>query len=292
MKNIDNDECYNLIEDTLKSKNLDDSLRQILKISSLGFLNYYGNDYFNLIYETFLDTNFIITDNIVENNIYPKNNYYANTNASLASTTKIDLEIKENSLHIEDSVIVKENKDYYYLLLNFIHEINHLVNSRNKRLIEDSDNLKLRCGISTVDLLKTNKLQENVLINEGFNQLQSLQILKKIINLDEINNQEVKNFLNNFECYKNKALPNYSYRDLVDALKPLFIDKEFSSIYNLNCIEGNISNISSEFDRKVGENSFKELSKSIEASYNSQSTYTNSLKVESLVKKYQTSSVI
>lgn len=280
-----------LSNQALSNKNLTSNLKSMLYTTFIGFIDYYGVDYLELIYDAYLDTNFKIVDEFTKEE--QEHNKLSNQSRFVTPALLTeDLNIEKDKITITDTISVKKNfsEDTYLFLMYLTHELNHVINSLNKRVKQENNLLTVRNGISTIDIdvEKGTTKYNDILIGEGFNQLQTLDIMKHILKLcDNKNiNPDLLSVLKNIEDKKDNPPPNRSYKDIVEILTPLYCNKEFSSLYKISSLDGNVSTIKQNFNRLVGTNKFELLSTTIDECYDSDHTWSSYLESKSLVKKY------
>lgn len=230
------------------------NFRSILYISFAAFLTYYGYENIDVIYESFSDTNYLLLDGKHKKSF---------VEMSMPAYVRTRYEEKDNEIFLEDYLNIIDNrnmniKTWFNL---FLHEMNHLINSKNNRIIDKS---YIRSGISLYDVYKKNDINKN--LNEAFNTLQTENI-ENIIYLFSQEKIVTPYFYQMLRKIKKCEVEETGYGPYplrTSIIRPLYENERFKKIYEDNCIFGSIDVIEKEFDERTYKNAFQDLSDLIE----------------------------
>lgn len=251
------EEVISIIDSCILEKDFPNikNFKSVLYLSFATFLSYYGYENIDIIYQSFEDTIFLSMSEKDKKSFldFPKPAYVK---------TRYE-EREEDMILLEDYLYIVENRNIDMMIwLNFfLHEMNHLINSKNNRVI---DKQYIRCGISLYDIKK--RRYTNKYLNEAFNTLQTESIEKLAYSFAQ-ENIVAPYFYQILKNIKKTQLSKCDYTPYpvkTFIVRALYNDKQFRKIYEDSCLEGNIHQIRDEFDRKTYKNAFQDLSDLIE----------------------------
>lgn len=264
-------------------------------VSLTAFLIYYGMKDIDTIISAYKNTEYTVTKRKLKlsgSKVLPSG--IECTGLSIPNITI--LETPNNfKAYLSDEIKVKKSKKESNMehLENFLHEMNHIIKSQNKRIIHiDHDRLIIRNGIikfeyNTQTLSLKSRIHEYT--EEGFNELQTedlLEIVQQLCNVD-IKNKYAKKYLDKIR----KEIKTYTtktyYKPAMCLVEPLYLDQKFRNEYINGCMTGNIDSISDNFDYYVSDGAFEELTSSIDEYYNSSFSDDAMKKAVNLVVGYQ-----
>lgn len=250
-----------------------------LYLSFAAFLEYYGYENIDLIYESFQDTYYmLLTNKSKKSSEMPPKPAYVNTRYQ-----KYD-----NHIVLEDYLYIIDNKnENLSVWFNcFLHEMNHLINSKNYRVI---NNRYIRSGVSLYDIQK--KKEAHKYLNEAFNTLQTEEIesLIYLFSQEKIVTPYFYQILKKIRKSKQEDMKYAPYPLRTSIIRPLYQDKYFKKVYEENSLKGNIKQIQDEFDTRTYQNGFQDLSDLIEQCNDNipiSEQHEAIIKAKTLVKRY------
>lgn len=215
---------------------------------------------------------------------YEKNNFRSSTPAFCTSK----VESVNGTFLIERSLFLYDidQKMYGVLMENFLHEINHLVNSKRHTIFKKNGIWYLRDGISVTNLNVS--MTFGKMIDESFNVMQTADIFNELLKFSKFN---IEDPALAEELKKLRYFPKSDgkgYELTTPLIKPLYKNPNFRYVLNRQKMEGNIQLISREFDSKTHPNAYNELSNALEniGIEIGPNCFTEGIKVKSLVKEY------
>lgn len=176
--------------------------------------------------------------------------------------------INQKAHHAIHSVLIttEDTKNECDILERLTHEFNHLTTSLNGELKNNNNIFTVRNGIILTSAnIKTGKENKfNLAIGEGFNQLQTLDLLESI---NKFKNYEI--YDENFKEYISKInykKDNYnSYHKEIETLTPIWNNNNFKENFDKNVLSGDIDNIFNDFNNALKSNTaFTRLSTAID----------------------------
>lgn len=218
---------------------------------------YYGSDYINEIFSTFLQADFVICNGSLTKFIKEKYN--------LDDKTINDLLVKTPGVFYDPTVTRKNGKYSYkrtiymgvdevpnYVLLNGLtHQLNHILNSiKNPTVKKKNLGLCAREGIC-LDHLDTRRVI-NYSLEGAINELQRVDIMKALVYLlSRVDiKSEIITKMGNFPLEESPC---------IEIINPLYLNPTFRPVLVKNRLNGTISKIKAEFDSKTGEGSYDKL---------------------------------
>lgn len=251
------------IDYILKDEKYPIELHEYLYLITAGMIINYGNEYINDIYNMIKDVKFIIFD---KTNLYYSNssNYlYVNPTEHNYLDKKIDICDNFPTIKLNYELLYNKIENSNIKTLEYLsHELNYILFNK-KKIINFTHSIKLR-----YNYFRNNVEYEDDKIstfNKVFNVLQAEDIVKTILKLRKNN---IKN------VYFNKALEIISDIDfntykfegkdlLTNLFRPLYdVPKLKILINNNNFFNDDI--IAKEFDKVLGNDSYKKACKKLE----------------------------
>lgn len=259
-----------------------------------GMLSYYGLDNVTVIYEAFKLMNFHISNLSVEEII--EKNYHDVSNKDLEAIKKVA------KAFVTPQVLVDSNGNYKRMYDLFVstsdhplsldtlvitcHEVNHIVNSVKNAFLEMNGKNYLRTGLY---LLGLNGNKKNCIIEESINVLQTNEIVKEIINFSrfKIYDPVISSALENVSYAVKFPMRPMGYPDFVPIIHPIYEDDRLHHVFKQGRLNGGVSFIREEIDRKSSQGTFDELSTTLDQMFFSPSNnfYANRDKARGLVKR-------
>lgn len=286
------DKCYHLAESALKDKEIPKNMRFMLYTSFVGFVSYYGPEYVDLIYRSYKDTEFLFKDkDYIKKYETEKNEYFKNSTLEAFNKVKIHI-VRENGKKIIADAkysVVLEKKYDINILIDFVHELNHVINSKCNKIINTNSKNILRVGIEEFSInQETSRIERrNNLLNESFNQLQTMEIIDEILLIYDYNikNPYIFSCLEYINSQKERIDGSKIYSGPRELVTPIYNDKKFKSMYIKNCILGNLDAINNNF-MTYTDSSIYEFGDLIEEIFSGNSKKESHIKANSLIKKY------
>lgn len=264
------------IESKLKAKLNDHNIVNNLLLATSSMIAYYGEKYKFIIYDIVLNINYIIDTNndfkilhtirdVLNKNIYE----YKTNNVMSIYTIKKEINNNINDYKVEYTLYITNRKTTEIdLLEGLIREINKIFQSKNKPFVYQNNKITLRNGISNTDITNNNNIEDKKTLNDIICILQIEDILKTIKTLSYTEkNTELKRLLNNIKKYDMENIILDCCLPIVNLFRPLFNLNYVKNLINTNMYEGNITNISNEFDSILGTGSFDKMSKKLDKLY-------------------------
>lgn len=287
------DKCYYLADSALKDKEIPSNMKSLLYTSFIGFVAYYGIDYIEPIYRSYKDTPFLFKSKDYIKSCDKKENKY-DQKLTLKAFNNINFHIrkvgnKKVIVDAEDSIVLEEKFDANTLIC-LVHELNHVINSKYKRINNSHSKNILRSGITEFSInQETGNLErKNNLLNEAFNQLQTMEIVDEILLICEydIKNSFIRSCLDNLNSKKEEMDASKFYYDVRSFVSPIYHDKKFKSMYTENSLLGNIDLIDKNFITYTG-SSIYEFGELVEEIFCEEPKKESLSKATSLIKKYK-----
>ena len=250
------DEVISIVDSCTLEKEMPNikNFKSILYLSFAAFLQYYGYENIDIIYDSFLNTSFN------EINLKPKKSII---NFQLPAYIRTRYQEEDGKILLEDHMNIINNRyvDIKTWLNFFIHEMNHVVNSKNNRVIDDR---YIRCGISIYDVKKKTDINKG--INEAFNTLQTEEIenLVYLFSKEKIVTPYFYQILKKIRKCEHLEHEYEPYPLRTHIIRPLYENKGFKKIYEERTLDGCIDEIEYEFDKKTYKNAFSDLSNLID----------------------------
>lgn len=255
------------------------NFRLALYLSFAAFLDYYGYENIDIIYQSFQETCYMLLIN-KQNKSFEM--------SSVPAYVRTRYNINDKLIQLEDYLYIidnrNENLSIWFNL--FLHEMNHLINSKHNRVI---NNRYVRSGISLYDVQKKTNINKN--LNEAFNTLQTEDI-ENIIYLfaeQKVVTPYFYQILRKIKKSHNVNIQYVPYPLRTTIIRPLYENTRFKAIYEENSLNGNIEKIEDEFDKRTYQNGFQDLSDLIEQCNDNISIaeqHETITKAKTLVKRY------
>lgn len=286
-----------LVDQIEKEKGIHYSLQEKSKqyLIFAGMLSYYGLESVSVIYKAFQSMNFHIL-NLSTYDILLKN---------FPGASQRDLEISQHGggsfvcpKYISSKGKFQRNYDLFISSISFpasvemlevsTHEVNHIVNSVNKEIVNIYGQNYLRIGIR---VFETDGKSKNAMLEEGLNVLQSFEIMKEIINFTnfKIYDPIIAAALENISFARGQVKTPIGYPSIVTEIKPLYENPVLHHVFKEGRKEGELSFIIEEVDKRAGKGTFYALSDSLDNMfYRNHSEYdffVNQAKTHELVQK-------
>ncbi len=298
-KNSNLNRCVDTSYDILKyilrnNKDYEKDIGMAL-VSLTAFLIYYGIKDIDTIISAYKNTKYTVT----EENLKLLSGKKTSSDIECMGISIPNITLFGTStnfkVYIDDELKLKKLKkrSHTEYLETFIHEMNHIIKSQNKRILYvDHNKLIIRSGIIILDndikkLVLKSKTHE--FTEEGLNTLQTKDILGIVARLcnEDIKNKHAKKYLDKIR----KEITTYDiksyYNPAMSILEPLYVEQKFRNQYINGSITGNINDISDDFDYYVHDGSFEELTSSIDEYYNNGFQNSPMKKAVELVIGYQ-----
>lgn len=281
-----------MVDSATKTYNYCEKLKEMQYLVFAGMVAYYGFDYIKEIYEALkCKVNFITEEDLTFNRYQDideeSKNYMisglvpAFTNHEVCIRTSFD-----NTINIINTIYIYDNPNYPYTfnLESLIHEKNHIINSINKDVITDGEEVKSRIGMSIVNL--SDCKQTFIGLEEGINQLQTEGIINEIKKFADFKIYDGV-LRKSLETIKYEQYYSQAYSTILDEIKPIYISKNYKNIILPNRLNGNVQIIYNDFKTKLGDDKFLELSTRMDDLIDDCNPYSsNRYKVKQLVKDY------
>lgn len=293
--------CKHYVDTAFENKDVPKELKELSYLVFAGMYSFYGDEYLEDIFKTFRDTRFLYSKNgtieeISKLDITPKSiEFFKNNNA----TAFCELYIKPfediRSATVDRSVILYGRKDISKLefMENMVHELNHVLNSRNKpkAIIKGVNHMRLGMSYKEIDGTGSGKTDNKILLEETFNTLQSAEIMNCILGLVDfnINDPEIERSVSKFRPYSGVIRTGCAYDYFLPILRPLYQNRDFNFVMKKSRMSGYVREIGSDFDLKVGTGSFGRLAVAIDGigMYSTVDNYrTKRAEADQLVKQY------
>lgn len=263
--------------DDIASKNCKrNDFKNLQYLIFAGMVSYYGFEHISAIYKAFQTTEFIDASN---SDVLDKLGRKTTADSKAAISFVNGKYYIQRSIHYFYSI-----SDVEQLLDSLIHEVNHFVNSVMSPICKRADSLVYRTGVK-ISALYDSFLESDIL-EEAINVLQTQEIKEHIRSFLNCSIYD-SNIAATLETIR-RANMNWielGYESVVSDIKPLYFQRDFNHLLKENRLSGDIKEIRSAFDQKVGTGSFIELSNSLDAIWNQQD-YQQKDKVYKLVSHY------
>ena len=271
-----------LVDDiaTKKEKPNDFILEQYLIFA--GMVSYYGFEYIDIIYKVFHQVGFIDDNRDIKEILgeeYLQNGYtpsFCDVNISSVDNKYV---IQRNIYHLNYS-----NEAYRYFIEELVHEVNHCINSTVYPICKRNLLPVYRNGVSIAAI--NGGYREASCLEEGFNTLQSAEIMNHILDFAQYNIEDssIRGALDRLTDRRKNPF-GLGYETITRAIYPLYTHPDFYSLLKNGRISGDLKSIRNDFDQRVGNGSFFELATSIDSVWNDQDLE-HTGKVYQLVSKY------
>ena len=264
------------LESKLNDKLNAHSIVNHLLLVASSMIAYYGEKYKFSVYDVILSINYIIDDysdfkvthtirDVLSKNVYE---YRSNNVMSICNIEK-DTDISNLQAYRATYSLCITNRcvSSIDMLESLIRELNKIFLSKNNTFKYFGNNVTLRNGISFTNL-KDSNIDDKKTINDVISYLQIEDILNVIKKLNYSgNNKDLNKLLNDIKDYDMDNIVLDCCLPLVNLFRPLFAIDYVKGLLNINMYEGNIDNISNEFDSVLGIGSFDRMSKKLDKLY-------------------------
>lgn len=274
-------------------------LKNIQYLIFAGLVSYYGFEHIEEITASFTKNKFIYTKDTIAN-FLAKSNSVSKETLDITSFeqscallyTEYFYRKSKNEYFSTGQIIVSDNKHYDPdKLLEFtVHEVNHSVNSINNGIISFGSSFKSRIGMYTRDY-NTN-VRKRMILEESINVLQAAEIMDHILAFSQydVEDRDIKYELDKIRYAAGKKREGQGYILTTPIIRPLYEDAKFNKILKERRIDGNVNPIVSQFDAKVGNNSFDALASICDDIYvpsiSNWAVLKKQNKAQDIVKKY------
>ncbi len=258
------------LNDKLNAHNI---VNHLLLVAN-SMIAYYGEKHKFCVYDVILNTNYVIDDNndfklthifrdVLSKNVYEYRRNSVMSICNVNTGSNVDLSDYRANYTL---CITNRRVNALELLEGLIRELNKIFLSKNKTFSYDDNKVMLRNGISSTNLF--NNIESKRTINDVLSYLQVEDLLRlcKTLNYNG-NNKELNKLLNNIKEYDMDNMILDCCLPLVNLFRPLFGIDYVKNLVNSNMFEGNIDNISAEFDSILGSGSFDRMSKKLDKLY-------------------------
>lgn len=269
-------------------------LRTMQYLIFAGMISYYGFDHIDAITEAFRKNKFYYTKERMADYLAKQNGISKDTLEVLSKNDtcayfyrSFPYNKSTNEYFSEGKIVISDSSHYApdKLLELITHEVNHAVNSVCKGIIPVGNSFISRMGVYTKDH-RDNSLNKMIL-EESFNTLQAAEIMDHILAFVDyrIDDPEIRYTLDSIKYATGKKRQGIGYVQSTPIVRPLYENSKFNAVLKRKRIDGNIGDISNEFDSKLGYGSFNTLATYFDGIYSS-SSGTNKASAERLVKQY------
>lgn len=270
--NQDVDYLESKLKDKLNAHNI---VNHLLLVAS-SMIAYYGEKYKFYIYDVILNTNYIIDDysdfklthtirDVLSKNVYEYRSNYVMSICNIDKDSNIDdLQAYRATYSL---CITNRCVGSIDMLESLIRELNKIFLSKNNSFRYLDNNITLRNGIALTNLNDSN-IEDKKTINDVISYLQIEDILNVTKRLSYTgDNKELNKLLNDIKDYDMDNIILDCCLPLVNLFRPLFNLDYVKGLLNVNMFEGNIDNISNEFDSVLGIGSFDRMAKKLDKLY-------------------------
>ena len=256
--------CKENIKQIDHALGVNDDLVDVKAIAFAGLVSYYGEEYFNDIYNAFLKTKFVRSSDSI-------NELLVGFGMSLEDALKYSehcpftfympvakKDLKTNKYSIERTIYVSDYNDHMILVESIVHQMNHVINSMNNPIVNKRNcGLGSRMGIS-FDCFATRKC-ESLELEEAYNRLQVSDIMERIMTFSifDISVLGVGSILDSI--FHNIGFIEEKDDYMIEIIKPLYLDQEFNKTLVERRLSGRLAGIREEFDSKTSEGTYLEF---------------------------------
>jgi hypothetical protein len=260
------DYSVSIIDSITKDKKYPMRLKGIMYATFASYLIQYGYEEIENICKVFEKTKFVMTSLSLPE--YYKSNYGYMGDLSqgmLEGAPAVTFTAMTMGPPIEaiDEIILSTYFDIepLYFLEAFIHEVNHLFVSQKNRIYLEKGKLITRTGLQKNVISKTNMEESARAFNEVINSLQSEELVQNLLNLCglKVNNNNFNNILENIKYGTKKKYTCSGYEGMVQFYRELYNNPQFQSNLVESLSNGEINAIETDFDKRVGEGSYAEM---------------------------------
>ncbi len=239
----------------LDKKDYPQELHDYLYLITTGMILKYGDDFIDDIYSVITCTNFNY------HGAFNKLNYYINPTNNNYKTKWLDLSYDFPTINIQNELLFRKIDNSFIKTLEYLtYELNLILFNKNKKY-SLTDKIKIRYDYYKTGLIDNN----NYTIDKIFNLLFVEDIIKNILRLRELNIKN-KKFNNILQKFKNIDLDTYKIEGLdilVNLFRPLYNYSEIQELLKKNILfTHNI--LEKEFDKVLGKNTYKKISKKLD----------------------------
>ncbi len=230
-----------------------------------GMVSYYGQEYFDDVYLSFLDTDFVCCDDSIVELLTKKYDVSKEALGSISNhemgtfyevsgyqdekTKKIKL---KRVIYIDKSLLQFPD----VLVERIVHQMNHVINSRKNSICRKQGRLASRMGMA-LDYFSSRQ-NESLMIEETINGLQTEDICGKIRDFGcfDLNDSSLSRIIN----LMSSDVEEFKDYDIIgEVVKPLYDDSNFRGVLVDKRLSGRLSGIREEFDSKAGEGTYNVL---------------------------------
>ncbi len=282
-----------LVDNATSGYNYCERLKEMQYLVFAGMVAHYGFDNIKEIYEAFrCKVNFLSRDDLINNRYSEIDDDYKEMMLSGTVPTFTDIYLSDDSnpflgiINVVNSIYIYYNPNFIYnsMLEALCHEENHIVNSINRQIVFYNGKINVRTGLCSASLFE--KSNQFLGLEEGINQLQTNDIMNEIINFTKfkIDDSMLSVAL---DKVRNCHYDSTAYRTILNEIRPIYISPSYKNIILPNRLNGNIENIYNDFNHRLGEDKFMELSTGIDNLVKDKDPFSyNRYKVKQLVNTY------
>lgn len=269
-------------------------LRTLQYLIFAGMISYYGFEHIDAVTEAFKKNKFYYTKEKIAD--------YLAKQKGISKDT-LDILMQDNTCAYfyqnffyrkstgeyfsQGKIVVSDSKHYApdKLLELTTHEVNHAVNAVCKAITPVGNSFISRMGVYTKDY-RDNSFNKMIL-EESINTLQAAEIMEHILAFVDyrIDDPEIRYTLDSMRYAAGRKREGIGYIEATPVVRPLYENNRFNTILKRKRMDGNIRDISCEFDSKLGYGSFNTLATYFDGIYSS-SSKTSKSNAERLVKQY------
>ena len=258
------------------NKDIPPVFRDYIKLTVIGMIMYYGDEYADLILDSINDIDFYYgIDSLIKDSTFDTKQVEAwINNAEPAFTLHSFTRFSKNSkqlpvIDVKYGICVRDNitVNNIVFLEYIVHEINHIVCSKNNSFFKDEDNnIGYRTGFFTAYFKsKDKKNGKGRIFNEVINSLMTEDIINIILNIQD---QELDSFIDSLR--KSTTEDQYyvqGYLGLTNLFRTLFNIEEFKNFSKRCLIDGNVEDMDELFNAVLRNNKFDELLDKLDSYY-------------------------
>lgn len=259
-----------MVDSIIKDREYPGKLKISLYLAFISYIIEYGYDKIETIYKTFSSTRFTMTQLTIADYIQSrsdfredKKNVHGNV---LSQAPAVTVSLLEGDIHSpifidEIAISSKADMDILCWIEALIHEINHLYNSQNNRLQIWGEIIVIRNGLQTHQYGFGKDIEKGRTFDECINSLQTEKLVQNIIELHglHIKNPFITSMLENTKYGANKKYISTGYQAFLPLYREAYCNKHFAELLSNGLNQGNITFISSEFDKCAGNGSYNQL---------------------------------
>lgn len=249
--------------------------RVFIKLTVIGMIMYYGEEYTDLILDTIDNIDFFYGIDKLKDSTFDIKQVEAWINSSEPAFTLSSFSIfnKRNKsipdIKVRYGICIRNTKhiDNLMFLEYIVHEINHIVCSQNNSFFKDiNDNIGYRTGFYTA-YFRTNKRNNGKgrIFNEVINSLMTEDIINIILNIQDDKLYNLVSSMKNTTIDGQYYVQGYS--GLTNLFRTIFNVTEFKEFCKTCLINGNVEDMDNLFNDVLGKNKYDELLEKLDIYY-------------------------